>query len=66
MIYEYPGQTFEPNLTKILDDVGLSNMTNKNIEWCRWDQDISLIVIAFTNPLDAQDKSKLDVIVANS
>jgi len=50
----------------IQPDVLASEMTNKTIEWCRWDEDTELLEISFTDALDAGDKTILDGIVASN
>jgi len=67
MLYEYTDKTSMPNLDQIHLDVASSEMTDKTIEWCRWDELTSLLKVVFTNELIAGDKTILDgIVVANS
>ena len=47
-------------------DVAASAMTDKTIEWCRWDEDNTTLQVEFTNVLSGADKTKLDTIVTNN
>jgi len=64
-IYEYNNITNSPDLNYIQNSVLESEMTNKTIEHCRWDENNSILVVAFTNSLSGEDKTILDTIVSN-
>jgi hypothetical protein len=74
--YEYNDITNRPNLgstnaqheiiSGIHYDVPNSDMTDKSIEGCRWDEDGAHLSIWFANALSAGDKTKLDTIVTNN
>lgn len=67
MLYEYTGKITMPNLDQIHLDVAASEMTDKAIEWCRWDEVTEILKVVFTNELIAGDKTILDgIVVANS
>jgi len=50
----------------IQPDILNSDMTNKSIEWCSWSEETEILQVSFETALDAGDKSKLDVIVADN
>ena len=79
--YIYEGVINEPNIetgytepstgeyhmtSGIHFDVPLSDMTNKNIQYCMWEQGKALLHVYWDAELTSEDKSKLDVIVANN
>jgi hypothetical protein len=64
--YEYTNIADWPNLDGITSDVAASAMTDKSLEYCRWDEDDEILQVIFTNDLSAGDKSILDTIVANN
>jgi len=66
MLYEYTGKATMPNLDQIHLDVAASAMTDKTIEWCRWDEATEVLKVVFTNELIAGDKTILDAIVTNN
>lgn len=66
MEYIYENKVNSPNLDQIHLDVASSDMTDKTIEWCRWDEDIQKLKIIFTNELSVEDKTLLDTIVSNN
>lgn len=66
MLYEYTGKVTMPNLDQIHLDVAASEMTDKTIEWCRWDEATGILKIVFTNTLSAPDKTILDNIVVDN
>jgi len=67
MLYEYTDKTSMPNLDQIHLDVAASEMTDKTIEWCRWDEATEILKTVFTNELIVGDKTILDgIVVANS
>jgi hypothetical protein len=41
-------------------------MSNKSIEWCRWDEEDEDLHIIFTNELNVSDKLILDNIVSEN
>ena len=47
-------------------DVANSDMSNKSISYCRWDEDVEELHVHFAIELSAEDKTKLDTIVANN
>lgn len=65
MIYYYTKQS-NPDLDKIHTDVEGSDMTNKDLEWCRWDEKYNRLMIVFIEELSSEDKSKLDLIIENN
>ena len=58
--------TNEPYIQGIHNDIANSNMVDKSIDWCRWDEDTSILEIYFINILSSQDKLELDTIVSNN
>jgi hypothetical protein len=77
MEYIYENITISPNLaTNDIDgvlisgihyDVENSSMTDKSLEWCRWDEIDGKLYVVFTNELSSGDKTILDgIIVDNS
>lgn len=60
---DYTGKTVEPNLPQIHTDVAASAMTNKNIQGCRWDDDVDVLKVFFDAALSGADKTILDGIV---
>jgi len=66
MLYEYTDITIAPDLDQIHLDVIASEMTDKTIEWCRWDELTDILKITFTNTLIAGDKTILDAIVVDN
>jgi len=66
MIYHFskPGQV-SPDLTALKEAVLASAMTDKGIDFCRWDEEPDGdLEVVFTNELGAGDKLILDGIVA--
>ena len=61
--YHYSKAT-EPSLDKIHADVAASDMTDKSIQWCRWDEEEADLEVVFQNELSTGDKAILDGIVA--
>ena len=66
MLYEYTDKSTAPDLDQIHLDVVASEMTDKTIEWCRWDELTDILKIIFTNELIAGDKTILDAIVVDN
>jgi hypothetical protein len=66
MSYFYNNIIISPNLDGIHSDVVISEMINKYILWCRWDQDIEELKIEFDTTLSSSDKNLLDNIVENN
>lgn len=62
MEYIYDKQV-EPNLDNLQNDINLSSMTNKSIDYSRWDEKDSLLKIYFLESLNEEDKPILDQIV---
>jgi len=62
--YDYNGVATAPNLDGITDDVAASAMTDKNLEYCRWDQADEHLGVFWTGSLSGGDKTILDGIVA--
>jgi hypothetical protein len=65
-IYEYQNKDTSVNLTQIHLDVASSALTDKTIEWCRWDESTKCLRIIFTNELTSEDKAILDQIVTDN
>lgn len=63
MFYYYENKTSSPDLFQIQYNVSISNMTDKTIEWCRWDKETNVLQIKFTNELKPSDKLILDDLV---
>jgi len=63
MEYIYENKVTSPNLDQIHQDVTNSAMSDKSIEWCRWDEATQNLKVVFTNSLSAGDKDILDNIV---
>jgi hypothetical protein len=51
------------NLDLLQDNIINSNMENKTLIWCRWDEEIEQLRISFFMNLTPLDKEKLDGIV---
>lgn len=66
MFYVYENIVITPNLDKIHSDVSISTMVDKNIQWCRWDEDIATLKIFFDNILSHEDENLLSGIVQNN
>jgi len=74
--YIYLNKSIEPNLSTtdeegniisgIHYDVPNSDMEDKSLDWCRWDEDLAQIIVVFENELSSEDKTKLDTIVDNN
>lgn len=56
------------NLYQIHVDISASLMIDKNIQYCRWDEDIDSgeLKVIFENELSLEDKAILDTIVENN
>jgi hypothetical protein len=63
--YEYNNVVNSPNLEYIQEEVLESEMTNKTIEYCRWNEENSILLVVFTNSLSGDDKAILDTIISN-
>jgi hypothetical protein len=63
MLYEYVNIGSIPNLDNIHLDIASSEMSNKTINYCRWDKETEILIIDFSNELIPSDKLKLDDIV---
>ena len=66
MFYLYENIVESPNLDKLHLDVAISTMTDKNIQWCRWDEDITTLKVVFDNILSHEDENLLAGIVQNN
>jgi len=66
MNYFYENKINSPNLDGIHSDVASSAMTDKAIEWCRWDKATENLKVVFTNSLSAEDKTLLDTVISNN
>ena len=64
--YEYTNKATAPSLSTIHDDVATSEMTDKNIVYCRWDEDTEILKVVWTDTLSAGDKTILDGIVTSA
>jgi len=64
--YIYSDATRQPNLNLIHVDVAASDMTNKNLEYCSYDQDSSQITVSFDGTLNSPDETSLNGIVEDS
>jgi hypothetical protein len=65
MKYIYNNKLLSPNLDQIHIDISNSEMIDKSIEWCRWDEDTTILQVKYTNVLSSEDKIILDQIVEN-
>ena len=71
--YQYKDIVTEPDLLSLdLNDIACSGieydienseMTNKAVEYCRWDEETSILIIVFDVELSISDKNLLDDIV---
>jgi len=61
--YKYDNKPTPQNLDKIHAEVATSAMTDKKIEWCRWDEETAILQVVWTDALGAADKAILDGIV---
>ena len=66
VLYEYNNILISIDLYLIHNAVINSTMTNKTIEWCRWDEKTGILKINFINTLSQDDKDKLDIIVSDN
>jgi hypothetical protein len=69
MTFEYQyNPAFNPNIEKIASDVRASEMTNTNIERCKWEgrAETPVLKVYFDQELSAGDKTILDGIVDSS
>lgn len=66
MEYLYDNIAEVPNLDGIHQGVSASDMSDKSLEWCRWDEMTKKLKVVFTNSLSSEDKLKLDSIVSNN
>lgn len=66
MIYYYLNKETNLDLSKIHLDVANSEMIDKGIDWCRWDEDTEILEAVFINELNESDKSILDSIIQNN
>jgi len=64
--YQYTDKTISPNLDQIHLDIAASTMTDKSVNYCRWDENDALLRIFFDNALSEDDKTALDTIVTNN
>lgn len=62
--YEY-AVTYCPSLSSLEGSIAASAMTDKSVEFSRWDEENGggCLCVTFTNELDAGDKTILDGIV---
>jgi len=75
MEYTYSNIMNKPDLATLNDsgelisgisyDILNSEMTNKELQWCFWDESSQQLVISFLNTLHFSDKIILNLIVAN-
>ena len=63
MNYTYSLASESPNLDFIHEQVAISTMVDKQIDYCRFDEDEQLLQVIFFNELSAEDKLILDGIV---
>ena len=76
MEHEYNNITNEPSFTEFNEsgeliggihyDVEHSEMTNKSLEYCRWDEGTSKAFFKFTTQLDTEDLAIFDDIVSDN
>jgi len=59
-------KTAEPNLEAIHDGVAGSEMMDKSILYCHWDEGAELLEVVFSGSLSDSDKAILDGIVEAS
>jgi hypothetical protein len=65
MVYHY-NKVLPCNLDYIHEQVYLSLMLDKAIDYCRWDEDESDLEVYWNSELTIEDKDILDQIVAQS
>ena len=66
MVYTYEDKDTQPDLVGIAEGVAASEMTDKEIEGCRWDEDPKTLEVYFVNELSVDDKAILDTIVSSN
>lgn len=64
--HSYTGKTTAPDLDQIHTDVAASTMTNKNIQYCSWDEGTTLLDIFYDVEVTGSDKTKLDTIITDN
>jgi hypothetical protein len=63
MTYTYTLVSESPDLDFIHIQVASSLMVDKQIDYCRYDEDLCLLQVIFINELSVEDKAILDQIV---
>lgn len=58
--------TEENSISGIHYDIENSEMTNKSINWCEWNEDTEKLTINYNEELSQDDKDILDTIVTNN
>jgi len=66
MEYDYENITESPDLDAITLAISVSAMTDKNLDYLRWDESIATLHVAWQDELSAGDKAILDQIVADN
>jgi hypothetical protein len=66
MEYMYSDIATAPNLNQVHVDIAGSAMTDKNIEYCRWDETEAHVHVCMQSELSGGDKTILDGIVADN
>lgn len=64
MTYYYTKEDQSPDLWAVHEAVALSEMTNKDIAYCRYDEDTKLLKVIFTSSLSIEDETILDRIIS--
>jgi len=64
--YQYNNKTTSPNLSGIHEDVAISLMTDKNIKYCRWDEDTAILQVIWQEELNLDNESILAGIVIDN
>jgi len=64
MIYTYI--RYSPNLNTLTDNILKSDMENKDLLYCTWDEVNNTFDIAFSSELSSSDKEKLDILVSGT
>lgn len=72
MTYTYGSKSTSPDLKGIHTAVGAGSMTDKTIDYCRWDKGADgpsgaeTLIVVFDNELSGPDKTLLDTDVTNN
>ena len=65
-VYIYENKITTPNIDQIIVDVSMSEMIDKNIQRCRWEESEVKLYVYFDTDLIQSDLDILNGIVANN